>query len=414
MRARIGRQPDRAVRRGRALPAGRLRLGQRAARRRHDLVRRADARAVSPQVATAPATTISRIPAASIKLRRMYTAALLVSLLAQAEAPPAPAPPPAVARPASPVPANSISVHVRFAYRVGNEGRSVGPAAGFSLGGMFERRYLASRRGIELGRGGRFLLRSILDRGGRLHGGRHGQETVFAADRTLSETSFALLQTAGWRYAGYARVRSRRRGRHDRLLRQPGLCLRPATDRSAADRARRLRASSFAHRTADGRHPARRLHATPSPGQTFVADRRATGIPDVRRSLRRRRRLARPFLRWPAGPLASRSMIVPAVGLAALGLAIVATAGARPGATRSRRASHFAVRQASAPRSAARSAVWSSASASSAFCVAAPRAVRRSRSARRPPCSFRASACAPRAPAAGCTSARSRAARRRS
>jgi hypothetical protein len=132
----------------------------------------------------------------------MLAAALLASLWAQAEQ--APAPPPApprpvpVAEPAAPPP-NEISVHARLAYRVGNDAQAVGPNAGFSLGGMFERRYFASRRGIELGAAVDFfydrfstsVVGSAMD--------ATGQETQYAADRTLSRTSFALLQTVGWR-----------------------------------------------------------------------------------------------------------------------------------------------------------------------------------------------------------------------
>jgi len=134
----------------------------------------------------------------------MFTAALLVSLWAQAEPappPPAPAPPPAVAKPAAPVPANGVSVHARFAYRVGTEGRSVGPAAGFSLGGMFERRYLASRHGFELGAAADFFYDRFSTAVVGSTADATGQETVFAGERTLSQTSFALLQTAGWRGA---------------------------------------------------------------------------------------------------------------------------------------------------------------------------------------------------------------------
>jgi hypothetical protein len=135
----------------------------------------------------------------------MLAAALLASLWAQAEQ--APAPPPAPARPAAvtppAAPPNGISVQARLAYRVGNDVQAVGPAAGFSLGGMFERRTFASRRGIELGAAIDFfydhfstaVVGSAMD--------ASGQETSFAADRTLSRTSFALLQTAGWRTADF-------------------------------------------------------------------------------------------------------------------------------------------------------------------------------------------------------------------
>jgi hypothetical protein len=139
----------------------------------------------------------------------MLAAAFLAMLWAQAEqAPPPPAAPPTppqphpfLIQPAPAAPPNGLTVSARFAYRVGNEGKSIGPAAGFSLGGTFERRYFASRGGVELAGAIDFfydrfstgVVGSMMD--------STGQETTFAADRALSQTSFALLQTAGWRAA---------------------------------------------------------------------------------------------------------------------------------------------------------------------------------------------------------------------
>ena len=140
----------------------------------------------------------------------MFAAALLATLWAQAEQAPAPAsapeapaapaaPKPVAAKPGPAGPPNGLAVQARFAYRVGDEGQSIGPAAGFSLGGTFERRVLASSGGFELGgavdffhhRSSTAVVGSEMD--------ATGQETTFAADRTLSQTSFALLQTLGWR-----------------------------------------------------------------------------------------------------------------------------------------------------------------------------------------------------------------------
>jgi len=138
----------------------------------------------------------------------MLAAAFLATLWAQAEqAPPPPAPPqpqpqqPFVTEPAPAAPPNGLTVSARFAYRVGDEGQSVGPAAGFSLGGTYERRYFASRGGVELAGAVDFfydrfstgVVGSTMD--------ATGQETTFAANRMLSQTSFALLQTVGWRAA---------------------------------------------------------------------------------------------------------------------------------------------------------------------------------------------------------------------
>jgi hypothetical protein len=130
----------------------------------------------------------------------MLAAALLASLWAQAEQ--APAPPPVPPRP-SPVaapatPPNQISAQARLAYRIGSDAQ-VGPAAGFSLGGMFERRYFASRRGLELGAAVDFFYDHFSTAVVGSSVDATGQETQYAADRTLSRTSFALLQTVGWR-----------------------------------------------------------------------------------------------------------------------------------------------------------------------------------------------------------------------
>jgi hypothetical protein len=174
----------------------------------------------------------------------MFAAALLASLLAQAEQAPAPAPPanapaapeaavpapappanvvpaaapggapatppppattapsaqpppPVVAQPAPAAPPNSVSVHVRYAYRVGGEGDGLVPASGLSLGGEFERRLRAFQNGIELGVATNFFY------------DRFTKDIVVAStgsepgigSRTLSQTSFAAMPTAAWRYA---------------------------------------------------------------------------------------------------------------------------------------------------------------------------------------------------------------------
>ena len=69
--------------------------------------------------------------------------ALAAALLTQAEAaPPEPAPAaPPVAQPPPAAP-NAITVAGRFSFRVGDPAKALGPAAGFSLGGSFERRYV--------------------------------------------------------------------------------------------------------------------------------------------------------------------------------------------------------------------------------------------------------------------------------
>jgi hypothetical protein len=166
----------------------------------------------------------------------MVAAALLVTLWAQAEqapaeplpapaaaapaaekppaqpaavTPPSPAPAPTTAAPATPppliadspppVPSNSLSVHLRYAYRVGNDSDVTGPSGGMSLGGEYEHRLGAFRGGIELGAAFDFFY------------DRFSKEVVapdptnmtpgMIVDRTLSQTSFALMGTGAWRYA---------------------------------------------------------------------------------------------------------------------------------------------------------------------------------------------------------------------
>jgi len=115
---------------------------------------------------------------------------------AAAPVPPA-APPPLVAQPEPPAPANSVSVHVRYAYRVGGEGDGLVPASGLSLGGEFERRLAAFQSGIELGVATNFFYdRFTKDIVVASAGAEPGIGT-----RTLSQTSFALMETNAWRYA---------------------------------------------------------------------------------------------------------------------------------------------------------------------------------------------------------------------
>jgi hypothetical protein len=112
-------------------------------------------------------------------------------------APTPPAGPPLVPTPENPYPPNSVSVHVRYAYRVDSGGDSLVPAAGLSLGGAFERRLLAfSSSGIELGAAFDFFYdrfaKDVI---------ATTPEGLGIVSRTLSHTSFALMQTTAWRYA---------------------------------------------------------------------------------------------------------------------------------------------------------------------------------------------------------------------
>jgi hypothetical protein len=198
----------------------------------------------------------SQIAALQYKLRRMFAAALLASLLAQAEQAPTPArpdaapattapapasgapaaatsapapatpgaptpatsapvppapqgpaaaappvPPPAVAEPATPPPANSASVYVRYAYRLGAGSDDIVPTSGFSLGGEFERRLAAFPTGIELGIAMDFFYDRFTKDVIATSVGPMGDPAPGIGTRTLSQTTFALMETTGWRYA---------------------------------------------------------------------------------------------------------------------------------------------------------------------------------------------------------------------
>jgi hypothetical protein len=124
------------------------------------------------------------------------------SLLAQAEPappePPAPAAVPAPApssEPAKP-PANAVSVYGRFAYRVGDPGQTLPPAAGFSLGGSIERRYLSLPHALELGAAIDFFYdRFAMDVVGSTLDA-NGNSVPAPGTRAFTHTNFALLQTA--------------------------------------------------------------------------------------------------------------------------------------------------------------------------------------------------------------------------
>jgi hypothetical protein len=112
-----------------------------------------------------------------------------------------PALPPIVGEPATPPPANSTSVYVRYAYRVGAEGDGVVPTSGFSLGGEFERRLRAFQTGIELGVAVDFFYDRFTRDVIATTVGPMGDPEPAIGSRTLSQTTFALMETTGWRYA---------------------------------------------------------------------------------------------------------------------------------------------------------------------------------------------------------------------
>jgi hypothetical protein len=123
----------------------------------------------------------------------MLEAAVLAFLWAQVE--PAPAettPPPGAPVVATPPPApppspfdKRIAVYVGISRRLGPEGTSVGPTDGPSFGGSFARRYFTSPGGFDLYVGVDFFYEQF-------------QSDLLGT--TLSQTSFAIVQTAGWRF----------------------------------------------------------------------------------------------------------------------------------------------------------------------------------------------------------------------
>jgi hypothetical protein len=138
----------------------------------------------------------------------MLAAAVLASLWAQAEpAPSEPALPPAQSAPvvstpapsAPLVPDNTIGVYFGWGRRLGSGPDVVGPANGISVGGSYQRRYLALGDGFELGAAFDFFYDKWQTGVTGSTMVAPGQEQTFASERIVSQTSFALLQTGAWR-----------------------------------------------------------------------------------------------------------------------------------------------------------------------------------------------------------------------
>lgn len=171
----------------------------------------------------------------------MLAALVLASWWSQAEpapppawAVPSPSQGPAPAAPAGPPPPgalrpNALTIQVRFAYRLGSEGETLGPAAGVSVGGTFERTYLARPSGLELGA----ALDFFHDRFARGVVGSAmvdpGQEETFDGERSLSHTSFALGQTVAWRTSKLRLFAGLAGGATISYFSSPELALRPGS-----------------------------------------------------------------------------------------------------------------------------------------------------------------------------------------
>ena len=121
----------------------------------------------------------------------MLAAAILATWWAQAEPAPTgttPAAAPFVATPPAPPPPpfdKQASVFAGVSRRLGPEGQRVAPVNGFSIGGDFARRYLTFA-GLDFDLGLTFLYDQFED--GAL------------AATSVSQTSFTITQTVGWRW----------------------------------------------------------------------------------------------------------------------------------------------------------------------------------------------------------------------
>jgi hypothetical protein len=116
---------------------------------------------------------------------------------------PTPSPSPSASTPTSP--ANTVSILGGLASRLGSQASALGPSVGFSFGVSFQRRYAVLSPELELGLAADFLFdrfaTSVL--GSSMV--QPGVDQSYIGTRTITETSFGLLQTLGVR-TGATRV----------------------------------------------------------------------------------------------------------------------------------------------------------------------------------------------------------------
>ena len=176
---------------------------------------------------------------------------------------------------------------------------SVVPAAGFSLGGDV-RTPLCRQPGRHRARRAPSTSSTIASR--RTSSARRRTRRArrrCSRDRTLSQTSFALLQTIGWRAPDCACSPPSARASRSATSSSPEIDLRPGSKTAAQPLARgvrRRRAGAVPHDRASSC-----ASITPTPSPTDLRRHRRDELFAVRRPLRRGRRPARPLLRWPAG-----------------------------------------------------------------------------------------------------------------
>ena len=190
--------------------------------------------------------------------------------------PPAPPLPPVVASQSRRPPVNSVSVHVRYAYRVGDEATAW--ARGRPVAGRRVRAPAGARSPAASSSGVASTSSTTDSRRTSVATDRADMtaRTIVAADAVADQ----LRADGDGRLAlrRHAPVRRRRRRRRDRLLRQPGPARRAASTAVAAARARRLRLR-LRHRRPDRRHPARRLQPQPSTATHAPSTPRGTRYP---------------------------------------------------------------------------------------------------------------------------------------
>src|SRR5436305_7160068 len=136
----------------------------------------------------------------------MLPALVLASWWAQAD--PAPAEPPAApsVAPATPAPTgataatdNRLSIDLGYARRLGDEGGALGPRNGFGLGADYERRIVALQAQVDLSAGVDFRYDKFQTAVTGTSMAAPGGVQTYAAERVLSQTSFAATAGAAGR-----------------------------------------------------------------------------------------------------------------------------------------------------------------------------------------------------------------------
>jgi hypothetical protein len=127
----------------------------------------------------------------------MLTAVVLATWWAQAEPAPVAAPPPP---PPPPALDNRIAVLASYSRRLGDEGAAIGPRNGFAVGGSYERRVVPLPDDVDLSAGLDFFYDKFQTGVTGTATIAPGQSQTYSADRVISQTSFAAIIGAAWRW----------------------------------------------------------------------------------------------------------------------------------------------------------------------------------------------------------------------